>query len=471
MSLIQTTLAAYSSGKFSARDEVSRFFSVIEEKDKAIGAFLSTRKEKALREAEEIDRKKEYGKNLSGITGGIKDIICTKGEKTTAASKILKDFIPPYNATVIEKLNEAGFISVGKTNCDEFANGSSTEYSAFQLTRNPQDITLVPGGSSGGSAAAVAAGECVFALGTDTGGSIRQPANFCGVVGLKPSYGRVSRYGAMSYASSFDTIGPFTKTVEDAAIVLSVIAGKDEKDSTTVDAPVPNYAERLSESIKGKKVGLVREYMEVEGLDPEMRKVVEMSAERYRAMGAEIVEVSIPLVKYSIATYFLLAKAEASTNYAKYDGVRFGHLSKEAKAMREIYTKSRSEGFGDEIKRAIMMGTYTLSAGYYDAYYLKAAKVRTLLRKEFDDAFEKADVLLTPVSPTLPFAFGAKSDPLQMYLADLYTVAPSIVGVTGISVPTEKIGKLTTGVQIIGPRLGEETILNFGWHLEQSYSS
>ncbi|MBI5414016.1 Asp-tRNA(Asn)/Glu-tRNA(Gln) amidotransferase subunit GatA [Candidatus Peregrinibacteria bacterium] len=470
MSITQI-LSEYLSGKKTVLREVEERFGIIEKKDSEIGAFLSLRKEKALEEAKAIDAKKDFSKPLSGITGGIKDLICTKGERTTGCSKILENFVPSYDATVIKKLKAAGYVSLGKTNCDEFGNGSSTEYSAYQITKNPQDTSRVPGGSSGGSAAAVASGECTFALGTDTGGSVRQPANFCGIVGIKASYGRVSRYGALPYASSFDTIGPFAESVEDAARVLEVIAGKDPKDSATVDVSVPKYTDYLSSDIAGKKVGIIREYLEAEGLDPAMKKVVENAAEVFRKKGAIVVPISLPLTKYAVPTYFLLAKAEASTNFARYDGIRYGHLAKNTSDLKSVYKKTRSEGFGTEIKRAIMMGTYVLSAGYYDAYYLKAAKVRTLIIQEYASAFREVDVMLTPVSPFLPFQFGEKAnDPLQMYLADIFTVTPSIAGICGISVPTEKIGNLKTGVQILGPQLGEEKIINFGWHLEQEFS-
>ncbi len=468
---IPSLLSAYQSGQTTCTNETKKYLSLIEKKDGELGAFLTVTKNEALKKAKEIDTKKDFSAPLSGIPGSIKDVICTKGVRTTGGSKILENFVPPYDATVVKKLKKAGFVNLGKTNCDEFANGVSNEYSAYKPVKNPQDTSLVPGGSSGGSAAAVAASECAFSLGTDTGGSIRLPSNFCGVVGLKPSYGRVSRYGALAYASSFDTIGPFAKTVEDVAIVLEVIAGKDKKDSTTLDAPVPKYSENLDQDITGKKVGIVKEYMEAEGLDPKIKKVVENAAEALRKKGVQVVEVSLPLTKYGVSTYYLLVKAEGSTNYARYDGIRYGHLSKKGKDLREIYKKTRSEGFGDEIKRCIMMGTYVLSSGYYDAYYLKAAKVRTLMKKEYEDIFQEVDVLLTPVSPSLPFKFGEKSnDPLQMYLADALTVCPSIAGVCGIAVPTEKIGNITTGVQLIGPQLGEDTILNFAWHLEQCFS-
>ncbi len=468
---ISALLQSYRSGKKPCVKTIREYLDRIAAKEPELSAFLAVRGDEAVAESQELDQKKDFSKPLSGIPGALKDLFCTENERTTGASKILANFVPPYDATVVRKLKEAGYINLGKTNCDEFGNGSSTENSGFQKTKNPQDPKFVPGGSSGGSATAVAAGECVFALGTDTGGSLRQPANFCGVVGLKPSYGRVSRYGVMAYASSFDTIGPIAATVEDAAIVLEVIAGKDERDSTTVDAPVPKYSAHLTAEIKGKKVGIVKEYMNADGLDPQMKKIVENAAEVLRQKGCEIVEISLPLTAYAIPTYYLLVKAEASTNFARYDGIRYGHSSKKAKTLKEIYTKTRSEGFGDEIKRAIMMGTYVLSAGYYDAYYLKAAKVRTLMKKEYEASFQKVDVLLTPVSPILPFEFGAKNDPLQMYLADIFTVPANLAGTCGIAVPTEKIGHLRTGVQILGPQLGEEKILNFAWHLEQEFTN
>lgn len=439
-----------------------------------IDAYLTLIEQEALAQAEIIDTNGDFSHPLTGIPVGIKDVYCTKGVKTTAASKILENYIPPYDATVIKKLKDAGAIIIGKVNTDEFTMGSSTENSAFKTTKNPWDLNRVPGGSSGGSAAAVAADECIFSLGTDTGGSIRQPASFCSCTGLKNTYGRVSRYGVMSYASSFDSIGPLTKTVEDAAIVLEAIAGEDPKDATTLNAVVPKYSEEIKQDIKGMRIGIPKEFF-VEGLDPQVEKITRDAIAKFEELGAVIEEVSLPLTKYAIATYYLLVKSEASTNLARYDGIKYGHTTEdsEAKELADIYSYSRTEGFGDEVKRAIMMGTYTLSAGYYDAYYLKAAKVRRLIKEEYDRVFEKVDILLAPVSPVLPFKIGANiDDPLAMYLVDILTVPVNLAGICGLSIPAgfaEEEGKrLPVGVQLLGPQLGESKILKAGYHFQQN---
>ncbi len=433
-----------------------------------VEAYLTLLEEDALKQAQKIDQKGDFNKPLAGIPVAIKDVYCTKGVKTTGASKILENYVPPYDSTVVKKLKDAGAIILGKVNTDEFTMGSSTETSAFATTKNPWDVTRVPGGSSGGSAAAVAADECLFALGTDTGGSIRQPASFCSCTGLKNTYGRVSRYGVMSYASSFDTIGPLTKTAEDAAIVLEAIAGVDPKDATTVDKKVPKYSQLIQNDIKGLKIGVPRDFF-IKGIDSQVEKITRDAIDKFQKMGAEIEEVSLPMTKYAIATYYLLVKAEASTNMARYDGIKYGHTTQDPKAkeLADIYAHSRTEGFGDEVKRAIMMGTYTLSAGYYDAYYLKAAKVRTLVKKEYDEVFEKVDVLAAPISPVLPFKIGENvEDPLAMYLVDAFTTPINLAGICGLAIPAgfaeENAKKLPVGIQILGPQFGEETILRAG---------
>lgn len=454
--------------EITALELTTAIFKRIKEVEPKIEAYLTLIEEDALEQAKQVDAKGDFSHPLTGIPVAVKDVYCTKGVKTTAASKILENYVPPYDATVVKKLKDVGAIILGKANTDEFTMGSSTESSAFATTKNPWDFSRVPGGSSGGSAASVAADECLFALGTDTGGSIRQPASFCSCSGLKNTYGRVSRYGVMSYASSFDTIGPLTKTVEDAAIVMETLAGVDSKDSTTVNKEVPKYSELIKGDIKGLKIGVPKDFF-IEGIDPQVEKITRDAIKKFEEMGAEITEVNLPLTKYAIATYYLLVKAEASTNLARYDGIKYGHTTEnpDAKELADIYSYSRTEGFGDEVKRAIMMGTYTLSAGYYDAYYLKAAKVRTLVKKEYDDIFEKVDVLIAPISPVLPFKIGENiEDPLAMYLVDAFTTPINLAGICGIAIPAgfaEEDGKkLPVGVQVLGPQFGEETILKAG---------
>jgi len=446
----------------------------IEKVEPRVGAYISLCKEEALEAAKVSDERRKCGKTLGeldGIPVGVKDIILTKDIRTTAASKILEDFIPPYNATVYEKLEKAGCVLIGKTNLDEFAMGSSTENSALQHTENPRAFGHVPGGSSGGSAAAVAADECLFALGTDTGCSIRTPASFCGVTGLKVSYGLVSRYGVISYASSFDTIGPITKTVEDTAIVLKCIAGNDPKDSTTTkisNKDLPDYTKLLRTDLKGFKIGIPKEFF-AEATNPEVAKIIkENSISILKKLGAEIIPVSLPMTKYAIATYYILVKSEASSNLARYDGIHYGKSpikEGKAKSLLEIYESARSEGFGAEPKRSIMLGTYTLSAGYFDAYYKKAAKVRSLMKKEYEEIFKKVDLLIAPVSPFPAFKFGEKIDnPLEMYLADINAAPINIAGIPAISVPAgETSERLPVGLQIIGPMFGEDKILQAGY--------
>jgi len=404
---------------------------------------------------------------LAGVPVAIKDVMTTRGVRTTAGSKILDNFIPPYDCTAVARLEAEGAILLGKLNCDEFAMGSSNENSAYGPVHNPRDVTRVPGGSSGGSAAAVAAGMAVATLGSDTGGSIRQPASFCGVVGLMPTYGRVSRYGLIAFASSLDHIGPLTRTVEDAAIMLSVIAGHDPMDSTSAKVPVPDYVAEISKPVRGLKLGVPKEYF-AEGLDAEVRTAVENAIQQLASQGAEIIPISLPHTSYAVPAYYVIATAEASANLARFDGVRYGFRSANAKSLAQMYRNTRDEGFGAEVKRRIMLGTYALSSGYYDAYYLKAQKVRTLLARDFENAFQKVDAIVTPTAPTAAFKLGEKSDdPLAMYLADIYTVTADLVGIPGISVPCgqTKTG-LPIGLQILGKHFDEGTVLRVAQAVE-----
>jgi aspartyl-tRNA(Asn)/glutamyl-tRNA(Gln) amidotransferase subunit A len=406
---------------------------------------------------------------LLGIPIGVKDAIITQGVPTTAGSKILEGFTPPFDATAVTKLRESGAVFVGKTNTDEFTMGSSTEYSAYQTTNNPWNLNRVPGGSSGGSAAAVAADEGLATLGTDTGGSIRQPASFCGIVGVKPTYGRVSRYGLIAHGSSLDQIGPLTKDVEDAAILLSAMAGHDPRDSTSLNAPVPDYVSEMKQgdSLQGLKVGVPKEYF-IEGLSPDVEKVVRTAIDKLANLGAEVIEVSLPNTGYGIPVYYIISTAEASANLSRYDGVRFG-LRNDGGDMWRTFTETRKTGFGPEVKRRIMLGTYALSAGYYDAYYLKAQQVRTLLRRDFEQAFETVDVMVSPVAPDVAFEVGAKvDDPLQMYLSDVFTVTLNLAGICGISIPCGFSDQMPVGLQIIGPALGESKILRTAYQYEQA---
>jgi aspartyl-tRNA(Asn)/glutamyl-tRNA(Gln) amidotransferase subunit A len=435
----------------------------IEQLDPKIKAFVSTCPDRAFDRAGLVDGGQITGP-LAGVPVAVKDNLCTSFGTTTCSSKMLANFHSPYDATVIKKLEAAGAIIVGKTNLDEFAMGSSTENSAFFKTRNPWDKSRVPGGSSGGSAAALAASMCAASIGSDTGGSIRQPAGFCGLVGLKPTYGRVSRYGLVAFASSLDQVGPFGHTVPDVALLLNVIAGHDRKDSTSVDRDVPDYLARLNEPVKGLRIGLPREYAQVEGLDPQVKSAVEAAVKSYPALGAEIVDVSLPHTKYGIAAYYVIAPCEASSNLARYDGVHFGHRTKEpVNDIVELFSKSRAEAFGDEVMRRIMVGTYALSSGYYDAYYVTALKIRRLIKQDFDAAFQKCDVILSPTAPTPAFKVGEKSgDPLSMYLTDIFTVTCNIAGLPGISVPcgfTSGEKPLPIGLQLLGPTFGEEKLL------------
>jgi aspartyl-tRNA(Asn)/glutamyl-tRNA(Gln) amidotransferase subunit A len=442
---------------------VDAFYAKIEAEDPAIGAYLTLSKDRAYDQANRIDKLADAGNELPPLAGvpiAVKDVFTTRGVRTTAASKILDNFIAPYDATVVSRLEEAGAIILGKTNCDEFAMGSSNENSGFGPVRNPRDTSRVPGGSSGGSAAVVAAGTAVASIGSDTGGSIRQPAAFCGVVGLMPTYGRCSRYGLIAFASSLDHPGPFGKTVQDTAIMLQAMAGRDPMDSTTADVPVPNYIEQIGRPIEGLKVGVPLEYFE-DGLDPEVRAAVELGIQELVNAGAEIVHISLPHTQYAIPTYYVIATAEASSNLARYDGVRYGLRAQDAKTLSEMYRRTRDAGFGTEVKRRIMLGTYVLSAGYYDAYYLKAQRVRSLVARDYDEAFANVDVIVTPTTPTPAFKLGEKADdPLAMYLADIFTVTADLVGIPAISIPCGKSKEgLPIGMQILGKHFDEVTVL------------
>ena len=443
----------------------------INDKEKDVQAFVTTLTDEALDKAKDVQEKIDNGEingDFAGIPIGIKDNMCTKGVKTTCSSKMLENFVSPYDATVVEKLNEENMIDLGKLNMDEFAMGGSTEYSYFKKTKNPWNLNKVPGGSSGGSAAAVAANLVPWALGSDTGGSIRQPASFCGVVGLKPTYGLVSRYGLVAFASSLDQIGPITKDVRDSAMLLNLIAGHDERDTTSADMLKKDYTKALKNDVKGLKIGVPKEFFG-EGINAEVKETLQKAIEKYKELGAEVEEFSLDIAQYSLATYYIIACAEASSNLGRFDGIRYGYRTPEFKNLKELYKKSRSEGFGEEVKRRIILGTYVLSSGYYDAYYKKAQQVRTLVMNEFNKGFEKYDVILTPTSPTVAFDIGSRSNnPLEMYLADICTVSVNIAGLPGISIPVgvDKEG-MPIGMQLIGNRFQEETILNAAYTLEQ----
>jgi aspartyl-tRNA(Asn)/glutamyl-tRNA(Gln) amidotransferase subunit A len=440
----------------------------VERVEGTVKAYVTVTAEQALATAEEVDAKLAAGGDMGPLTGipmAFKDNMCTKGVRTTCSSRILENFVPPYDAAVVEKL--AGAPMIGKTNLDEFAMGSSTENSAFFTTSNPWNPDLVPGGSSGGSAAAVASGEAVYALGSDTGGSIRQPASFCGVVGLKPTYGLVSRYGLVAFASSLDQIGPLTRTVTDCAMVLQAIAGPDERDSTCAPGPVPDFNAALTGEVRGLRIGVPREYL-AQGVDPRVAGAVGAAIDLLAAMGAEVEETSLPHTSYALPVYYLIAPAEASSNLARYDGVRYGYRAARPEDVVDMFMQTRSEGFGAEVKRRIMLGTYALSAGYYDAYYLKALKVRTLIKRDFDRAFTRYDVLLTPTSPTLPFKKGEKTmDPVAMYLSDICTLAAPLAGIPALSLTCGFVDGLPVGLQLMGPPFGERTILRAAHAYEQ----
>jgi aspartyl-tRNA(Asn)/glutamyl-tRNA(Gln) amidotransferase subunit A len=467
---IDSTRTAIATKQITASELVEQFYGKIKAEDREVHAYLTLSEDRALKQAKHIDDLVSKGDPLPPLAGvplGIKDVMVTNGIRTTAGSKTLGNFIPPYDCTAVARLEAAGAIVLGKMNCDEFAMGSSNENSAYGPVRNPRDTSRVPGGSSGGSAAAVAAGTAVATLGSDTGGSIRQPASFCGVVGLMPTYGRVSRYGLIAFASSLDHIGPLTKTVKDAAILLRVIAGRDPLDSTSADVPVPDYEADLAKPVAGLKIGVPKEYFS-EGLDAEVRTAVEAGIAKLRSAGCEIIPISLEHTAYAIPTYYVIATAEASANLARFDGVRYGYRAKGARTLAEMYRKSRDEGFGAEVKRRIMLGTYALSSGYYDAYYLKAQRVRTLLTRDFEQAFQKVDAIVTPTAPTPAFRLGEKSDdPLSMYLADIYTVTADLAGIPGISVPCGQTQSgLPIGLQVLGRHFDESTVLRVAAAIE-----
>lgn len=456
--------------EITAKDIASDVFKRIDSVENKVKAYLSVARDEALKQAEDADKEIKAGKfkPLTGIPIAIKDNICIDGIKTTCASKILENFIPPYDASVITKLKANGYILTGKTNMDEFAMGSSTENSAFGATRNPYDLERVPGGSSGGSAAAVSADECIASLGSDTGGSIRQPAALCGVVGMKPTYGRVSRYGLVAFASSLDQIGPITKDVTDCAIMMNAISGHDKCDSTSANVPLPDFTKSLIKDVKGLKIGIPEEYF-IEGIDPEIEKSVLDAVKLLEGLGAKSERIKLPHTGYAIATYYILATSEASSNLARYDGVKYGFRAK-GKDLIDMYMETRAKGFGSEVKRRIMLGTYALSAGYYEAFYKKGQQVRTLIKRDFDEAFKKVDVIITPTSPTPAFKIGEKTaDPLQMYLSDIFTISVNLAGVPAVSIPCGLAkGNLPIGLQIIAKPFDEETIIRAAYTFEQS---
>ena len=458
------------SAELTAVQAAEAYLASIRENDPSIRAYLSVLEEKAMGQAAETDRRRARGETLSPLAGvpvGIKDNICTKGVTTTCASRMLEQFIPPYNAHVIEKLEEAGAVTLGKLNMDEFAMGSSTENSFFQITHNPRDPSRVPGGSSGGSAAAVAANEAAFALGSDTGGSIRQPAAFCGVVGMKPTYGTVSRYGLVAFASSLDQIGPLTRDVADSAMVMDCIAGHDSRDSTSIRMDKLPYASQLGQDIRGIKIALPEEFFG-EGLSEDVRKGIQLAARRFQDLGAEIVRVSMPALTHALPAYYIISSAEASSNLARFDGIRYGYRSPDYEDITSLYKNSRSEGFGEEVKRRIMLGTFALSSGYYDAYYKKALQVRTLITRDYSRIFAACDCILSPVAPTTAYKIGEKTaNPLEMYLGDIYTVPVNIAGLPGLSMPCAAASDgMPVGMQLIGPAFSEPLLYRVGYAYE-----
>ena len=470
MSAIRALQSQLQQGDRTATDIALEYLNRAKQLEPQLKSFIALTEEKALEQAAAVDARLKAGETLGPLAGipiAIKDNMCTKGIETTCASKILQGFVPPYESTVTHKLAEAGAIMVGKTNLDEFAMGSSTENSAIQLTANPWDLDRVPGGSSGGSAAAVSADQAVISIGSDTGGSIRQPAAFCGVVGMKPTYGLVSRYGLVAFASSLDQVGPFARSVEDAALLLQAIAGHDPMDATSLDVEIPDYSSSLTPDIKGMRIGVIEELMG-EGCEHDVRELVQQAIDRYRELGAEIVTVECPTFRYGLATYYIIAPSEASANLARYDGVKYG-MREEADSLIGMYAKTRDRGFGPEVKRRIMIGTYALSAGYYDAYYLKAQKVRTLIARDFEKAFGQADVLLSPTSPSVAFKAGDKTDdPLSMYLSDLMTIPVNLAGLPGLSLPCGFSQGLPVGMQLIGKALGESQLFQAAYAYEQA---
>lgn len=476
MSLVKKSLkelsTAFQSGELTSREITDAFIKEIESRDEELNVFVTTTFDLAREMADAADSRFNNQSLLSPLDGmpiTLKDVVCTAGVRTTASSNMLKDFVPPYNATVWQKLKDAGAVLLGKVNTDEFTMGVSTETSIFGVTKNPIDPTKVSGGSSGGSAAAVAANFCVASIGTDTGGSIRQPAHFCGCTGLKVSYGRVSRWGTMPMASSLDSVGCLAKTAEDCAMILEVIAGKDEKDSTTPEVKVPKYTKTLDQPLKGLKIGIPKEYF-IEGIDEEIVGVVDSTKAILENLGAKVVEVSLPHTKYGIAAYYIIAPSEISANLSRYDGIRYGSAA-EGKNLEEIYTQTREHGFSDEVKRRILIGTYALSAGYYDAYYRKAQKVRTLVKQDFDNAFEEVDALLAPIFPSTAFEVGRAPDPLRDYIEDVLTIPANLAGICGVAVPVGKSkAGLPIGVQFLCKAFAEDRALNIAHQIEQSLS-
>lgn len=463
---------AYREKTLTVPEVVKAFLDNIEKEDEKIKAYITVCREEALKKADEVQAMFDAGKEMGALAGipiAIKDNICTKGVRTTCASKMLENFIPPYDASVMKKIEATNAIILGKTNMDEFAMGGSTENSAFFITKNPVNLDKVPGGSSGGSAAAVAGKMAPISLGSDTGGSIREPASFCGIVGMKPTYGLVSRYGLVAFASSLDQIGPFSKTVRDNAVLLTAIAGHDEMDSTSANVENKDYEKALVNDVKGLKIGVPKEYFG-EGINEEVRTSLEKAIEKYKELGAEVEECSLPVTEYALPTYYIIACAEASSNLGRYDGIRYGYRTKNFESLKDIYKNSRTEGFGDEVKRRIILGTYVLSSGYYDAYYKKAQKVRTLVKKGFEEAFEKYDVLLTPTVPTVAFDIGSKSkNPLEMYMTDILTVSINIAGVPAISIPCGKDSSgMPIGMQLIAKHFNEETLYRASYTFEQN---
>ncbi|MFP3981314.1 MAG: Asp-tRNA(Asn)/Glu-tRNA(Gln) amidotransferase subunit GatA [Desulfobacterales bacterium] len=458
--------------EISATELTDAVFERIRKVEPRIDAYITVTEQSARRQAEAADEAIQAGNAgpLAGIPVAVKDLICTKGIATTCASKMLEKFVPPYDAAVMEKLNNSGAVMVGKLNMDEFAMGSSTENSGFKITRNPWDLSRIPGGSSGGSAAAVAADMCLGALGSDTGGSIRQPASHCGVVGLKPTYGRVSRYGLVAFASSLDQIGPITRDVTDAAVLLSAIAGHDPRDSTSVDRPVPDYRAALTTDIRDLTFGIPAEYRDAEGMDPQVSSAVEAAVRTLTDAGAKCVDISLPHTEHAVAAYYLIAPAEASSNLARYDGVKYGYRNPEAGGLKQMYNRTRSEGFGAEVKRRILLGTYALSAGYYDAYYKKASQIRTLIQRDFAAAFTRCDIILAPTAPTPAFQIGEKvDDPLQMYLSDIFTLSANLAGIPGLSVPCGFArGDLPVGLQMMANHFAEADLLKAAYAFEQT---
>ena len=456
----------------TSREVTEALYHRIRKTDGKIGAYLMLTEEEAFHQADQVDRKISKGKgigDLAGIPLGLKDILCTKGVRTTCGSKILENYVPFYDGTVVRKLKERDAVILGKLNMDEFAMGSSTENSGFQITRNPWDLNRIPGGSSGGSAAAVAADECIAALGTDTGGSIRQPASCCGVVGMKPTYGRVSRYGLVAFASSLDQIGPITKDVEDCAILMNTISGYDPYDSTSVSVEVPDYRQSLMNDVKGIRIGIPDEYF-IEGMDPDVERSVTEAIDLFKKWGAEVKRISLPHTEYAVAIYYIICTAEASSNLARYDGVKYGLRSKRYRNLMEMYTQTRAKGFGKEVKRRIILGTYVLSAGYYEAYYRKASQVRTLMRSDFEEAFHQVDVIIAPTAPTPAFRIGEKvEDPLQMYLSDIHTIPVNLAGIPAISIPCGfSHENLPIGLQVMGRHFDEGVLLRVAYTFERN---